>query len=76
MMRDRLVGYGLYPIVGGPDFVAEELAKLSEMGFDGSILGWINYLEEFDFFADQVLPRLERAGFREPVIAEKNEVVG
>jgi len=66
MMRDRLVGHGLYPIVGDPDHVAGELAKLTDMGFDGTSISWVNYLEEFDIFADEVLPRLERMGLREP----------
>jgi dimethylsulfone monooxygenase len=59
-------GYGGYPCVGDPDHVAAELARVSEAGFLGFAAGFVNYLDEFPYFRDEVLPRLERLGLREP----------
>lgn len=59
-------GAGLYPIIGGPDEVADELARLHEIGFDGAALGWVNYLDDLPYFRDEILPRLEARGLRGP----------
>ena len=58
-------GLGGLPLVGDPDFVSTELAKLSAAGFDGIAISLINYLEELPYFAAEVLPRLCRLGLRE-----------
>ncbi len=55
-----------FPIVGSPDAVAQLLADVHAAGFDGLAIGMINYLDELPFFCDEVLPRLERLGIREP----------
>jgi alkanesulfonate monooxygenase SsuD/methylene tetrahydromethanopterin reductase-like flavin-dependent oxidoreductase (luciferase family) len=52
-------------MVGDPDDVAGALAKISEAGFAGMCFSFVNYLAEFPFFRDEVLPRLERLGLRE-----------
>jgi hypothetical protein len=39
------------------------------VGFDGLVLNFVNYLDEFPYFAQEVLPRLERLGVREKVLA-------
>ena len=62
-------GHGGYPLVGTPDHVAEELAKVSAAGFTGLAFSFVNYLAEFPYFRDEVLPRLERLGIREPCAA-------
>jgi dimethylsulfone monooxygenase len=58
-------GSGVYPLVGSPDDVAAELARISEAGFDGVTLSFVNYLDELPYFAAEVLPRLARLGVRE-----------
>jgi alkanesulfonate monooxygenase SsuD/methylene tetrahydromethanopterin reductase-like flavin-dependent oxidoreductase (luciferase family) len=58
-------GHGGYPMVGDPDFVAGEMAKMSAAGFAGFAFSFVNYNDEFPFFRDEVLPRLERLGLRE-----------
>jgi alkanesulfonate monooxygenase SsuD/methylene tetrahydromethanopterin reductase-like flavin-dependent oxidoreductase (luciferase family) len=64
-MRIRFAaGYGGWPIVGDPDTVAKGFVAVSEAGFGGVALGFVNYLAEFPYFRDEVLPRLERAGIR------------
>jgi FMNH2-dependent dimethyl sulfone monooxygenase len=44
------------------------LMEMSRAGFTGVALGFVNYLAEFPYFRDEVLPRLERAGVREPLL--------
>ena len=57
-----------FPLVGDPDRVASMLATLSEAGFDGVGLSFVNYLDELPYFRDEVLARLERMGLRKPMV--------
>jgi FMNH2-dependent dimethyl sulfone monooxygenase len=67
MFRDRFVGgHGTYPIVGDPDDVADELERIAGCGFDGLAFGLVNYLDEFPYLRDELLPRLEAKGLRRP----------
>lgn len=61
----QAAGYGAHECVGDPDRVAGELAQLSEAGFTALALGFVNYIDEFPYFRDEVLPRLEALGVRE-----------
>ena len=65
--RDQANGMGGLPIIGDPDQVAADLARLSETGFTGIALSMVNYLAELPFFCAEVLPRLEKMGVRVPV---------
>ena len=53
-------------MVGDPDDVAQLLAQVSAAGFAGMCFSFVNYVNEFPFFRDEVLPRLERLGLRVP----------
>jgi alkanesulfonate monooxygenase SsuD/methylene tetrahydromethanopterin reductase-like flavin-dependent oxidoreductase (luciferase family) len=64
-------GHGGYPMVGDPDQVAAEMAKLSAAGFSGIAFSFVNYNDEFPFFRDEVLPRLERMGLREEAVVRR-----
>ena len=55
---------GSYCTVGTPDRVAADLYELHCVGFDGLVLNFLNYLDELPYFAQEVLPRLERLGVR------------
>ena len=67
-IRQRFFGgHGVYPLIRDPDDVAAELAKISAAGFIGTTITFVNYLDEFPYFRDEVLPRLERLGLRQPV---------
>jgi dimethylsulfone monooxygenase len=57
---------GGYPFVGTPEHVAGELANLSRAGIRGVAVSFVNYLDEFPYFQDEVLPRLEAMGIRKP----------
>jgi FMNH2-dependent dimethyl sulfone monooxygenase len=70
LFRQRFLGgHGVYPLIGDPDDVAAELAKISAAGFIGTTITFVNYVDEFPYFRDEVLPRLERLGLRQPVKA-------
>jgi alkanesulfonate monooxygenase SsuD/methylene tetrahydromethanopterin reductase-like flavin-dependent oxidoreductase (luciferase family) len=58
-------GMGGLPIIGDPDFVAQQLADLSRAGLTGVGVSLVNYADELPFFCDEVLPRLQRMGARE-----------
>jgi alkanesulfonate monooxygenase SsuD/methylene tetrahydromethanopterin reductase-like flavin-dependent oxidoreductase (luciferase family) len=61
-------GYpGAYPFVGSPDDVAAEMARMSATGLAGCTVAFVDYLKEIPFFVQEVLPRLERLGLRQPV---------
>jgi dimethylsulfone monooxygenase len=65
-IRQRFFGgHGVYPLIGDADDVAAELAKISAAGFIGTTITFVNYVDEFPYFRDEVLPRLERIGLRQ-----------
>ncbi|MFE2218236.1 LLM class flavin-dependent oxidoreductase [Streptomyces canus] len=64
--RRTITGYGSFPIVGSPDDVANDLAAMAEAGYSGAVFGLTNYLEDLPIIRDEVLPRLEAKGLREP----------
>jgi alkanesulfonate monooxygenase SsuD/methylene tetrahydromethanopterin reductase-like flavin-dependent oxidoreductase (luciferase family) len=67
-MRIRFAaGYGGWPVVGDPDTVAKGFVDIARAGFSGVAMGFVNYLAEFPYFRDEVIPRLERAGVRMPL---------
>jgi alkanesulfonate monooxygenase SsuD/methylene tetrahydromethanopterin reductase-like flavin-dependent oxidoreductase (luciferase family) len=61
-------GYGGYPLVGTADDIANRMAELSRAGVDGFMMTWLDYEDGLDRLGDEVLPRLEKAGLRAPVI--------
>ena len=67
MFRNRFAGgHGSIPLIGTPDVVAEGIAALSKAGFGGMTLAFLNYADELPYFAQEVLPRLEKMGVRLP----------
>lgn len=53
-------------MVGDADDVANALAGLSKAGLPGALFfSFVNYLDEFPYFGDEVLPRLARLRLRE-----------
>ena len=63
----RALARGSYCVVGDPDSVARELARLQAAGLDGLAINFVDYLKELPYFAAEVLPRLERLGLRRAV---------
>jgi hypothetical protein len=62
---------GVYPFVGSPDDVAEEMARMSATGLAGCTVAFVDYLREIPYFVQEVLPRLERLGLRRPYSAAR-----
>ena len=65
LRRHQANGMGGLPLIGDPDHVAQELAKLSKAGLRGIGASFVNYLLELPYFAAEVMPRLERLSVRE-----------
>jgi dimethylsulfone monooxygenase len=59
-----IIGRSHYSVFGTPDQVAHEFKRLHEAGYGGVAIGFVNYLDELPYFAQEVLPRLERMGLR------------
>jgi dimethylsulfone monooxygenase len=68
----RVLARGSYCAIGEPDFVAEQMARLHSVGFDGLVVNFVDYLAEFPYFAQEVLPRLERLGLRQPHMPQES----
>ena len=70
LIERQVLARGAYCTAGDPDTVADELARLHAVGFDGLGLNFVDYLKELPYFAQEVLPRLERKGLRLPAGSE------
>jgi alkanesulfonate monooxygenase SsuD/methylene tetrahydromethanopterin reductase-like flavin-dependent oxidoreductase (luciferase family) len=57
-------GWGGYPLVGTADHMVDQLGKLADIGFDGMLLSWVDYLAGLERWNREVMPRLEQAGLR------------
>lgn len=64
-IRERMtVGHGGFPLVGTPEKVADLICALHEAGFRGTTLSFFDYVKEFPYFRDEVLPLLKARGIR------------
>ncbi len=68
-LKARLISGAGFPMVGSYDDAVETFQRLSSAGLDGLALGMINYVNDFPGIRDELLPRMERAGLREPRMA-------
>ncbi|WP_437882300.1 LLM class flavin-dependent oxidoreductase [Pseudomonas sp. LRF_L74] len=63
----RQQGLGLggnIEIIGDPDQVVAQIAALKATGIDGIQIGFYDFQPELEYFAAEILPRLQRAGLR------------
>ncbi len=63
--RERGLGGGNLQIVGSPERVAENLARLQDAGIDGVQLSFYDFQPDLAYFGEAVLPLLVAAGLRE-----------
>ena len=56
---------GGLPLIGDPDEVARELARLAALGLGGIAVSFVDSLDELPYFCAEVLPRLARSGLRD-----------
>lgn len=59
-------GHGTCPLIGSPDDVADEIERFHQAGFGGITMAFVDYISELEYFAQEVLPRLEKKGIRTP----------
>ena len=65
--RRFMQSYGCAQAVGSPDTVANFLIELCESGVNGAAFSFMGFWEDnLSRFAEEVIPRLERAGIRKP----------
>ena len=70
MFRGRFAGgHGVCPLIGSPDDVAAEIKRFWDAGFGGMTLSFVDYVGELEYFAQEVLPRLEALGVRGPPLS-------
>lgn len=63
--RQRFAGgAGTYPLIGTPEKIAAEMKAISDKGYQGIALSFVNYTQELPFFCDRVLPLLRQQGLR------------
>lgn len=65
---NRTLGLAL-AVRGTPETVVEQFKTLNAMGLDGLLLTWPEWRHALPYFEREILPRLEQAGLREPLVA-------
>ncbi|SDQ70115.1 LLM class flavin-dependent oxidoreductase [Thermostaphylospora chromogena] len=64
-LQERFIlGYGGYPLIGTPEQIVEQMIELSKAGVDGMMVGFLDYVEELQYFGERVLPLMKEAGLR------------
>lgn len=75
LIRDRFAcGHGGYPLTGTPIQIADSISAIQEAGFNGTTLSFVDYVKEFPYFRDEVLPILEARGLRQAESHDDNVV--
>ena len=64
MKNSMALGHGAFELTGTPRQVADRIIELQKAGFAGTTLSFVDYVEEFPYFRDEVLPLLTEAGIR------------
>lgn len=58
------LGHGGFQLIGTPQQVADKICALHDAGFGGTTLSFFDYVKEFPYFRDNVLPILAERGIR------------
>jgi FMNH2-dependent dimethyl sulfone monooxygenase len=66
--KRRAIG-GNIEVIGTPEQVVEKFVQLKKAGVDGLQLSFYDFKPDLDFFGRRVLPLMEQAGLRKPVIS-------
>jgi FMNH2-dependent dimethyl sulfone monooxygenase len=61
---------GSYTFVGSPDDIVDEMVQLEAAGLRGAAITFLDYIADMPYFLQEVLPRMERAGLREKLMAQ------
>jgi FMNH2-dependent dimethyl sulfone monooxygenase len=57
-------GHGVYPLLGDPDFIAQEIARIHHAGYADATLAFVDYAAALPYLVAEVLPRLVARGRR------------
>jgi FMNH2-dependent dimethyl sulfone monooxygenase len=60
-------GFAGIPLVGTAEFIVDRMQQIAEVGFDGVLLGWLDYAEGLRRWNREIAPLLVQAGLRHPV---------
>jgi alkanesulfonate monooxygenase SsuD/methylene tetrahydromethanopterin reductase-like flavin-dependent oxidoreductase (luciferase family) len=52
-------------LIGTPEKIASEMARMSEAGFAGTTVSFVNFKDELPYFAESVLPLLRDLRIRD-----------
>ena len=63
-----IAGWGGYPLVGTAEQVTDKLLELSKTGIDGTLISMVDYNQELPYWNAKVMPLLEQAGLRKPMM--------
>jgi len=67
-LKERYIsGSGTFPVIGSYDDAAQIYRRLCDAGLDGLAVALVNYIDELPRLRDEVLPRMERLGLRQPL---------
>ncbi len=65
LYRKRFAGgAGTFPLVGTPQHIAAQMVHMSDAGFAGTTVSFLNFTGELPYFVQTVLPLLREAGLR------------
>ncbi|NKR41188.1 LLM class flavin-dependent oxidoreductase [Rhodococcus hoagii] len=65
-MQERFIlGYGGYPLIGTPEQIVDQLLELEQAGVVGMMVGFLDYVQELEYFGERVLPLMREAGLRQ-----------
>jgi FMNH2-dependent dimethyl sulfone monooxygenase len=59
-----IAGRGGYPIAGSREQFVDGLKFVSDLGFDGTLVSWLQYVEGMEWFQKGIMPLAERPGLR------------
>lgn len=64
MAESAIFGFFATPMIGTPDQIVEQIRLMSDDGFDGAAVSWVDYEAGIDQYHEVLLPRLVSAGLR------------
>lgn len=64
-LQERFIlGYGGYPLIGTPEQIVDQMVQLEASGVNGMMIGFLDYVEELDYFGEKIMPLMKEAGLR------------
>jgi FMNH2-dependent dimethyl sulfone monooxygenase len=64
MKEHFIAGWGGLPLIGTNEQIVDGLARIADMGLDGTLLSWPRYLDGMRQFEQDILPLVHQAGLR------------